>query len=155
MSDIFFFDTSALVKLYHQETGTERVEEIFARSQNSLVISELAAVELYSSLARKVRIGEISLQAQEEALKNFEEDCAHRLMIDPLSTTVLRRAKELLRRYGNTKALRSLDALQVAACLTAQMKGEVAFVCADMRLLDVGTAEGLQVLNPESPEQPA
>ena len=28
MSPVFFFDTSALTKLYHQEVGTERVETI-------------------------------------------------------------------------------------------------------------------------------
>lgn len=76
MSRAFFFDTSALIKLYHQEAGTERVEEIFGRAENSLIISELAIVELYSSVARKVRTGEISLQAQEEVVRNFEEDCA-------------------------------------------------------------------------------
>ncbi len=74
MSDTFFLDTSVLIKLYHQEPGTERVEEIFRQTESSLIISELAIVEMYSSLARKVRIGEITLQAQEEAFKNFEED---------------------------------------------------------------------------------
>jgi predicted nucleic acid-binding protein len=56
----FFLDSSALIKLYHEEPGTERVEEIFATSETSLVVSELAAVELQSALARKVRTGEIT-----------------------------------------------------------------------------------------------
>lgn len=153
MNSIFFFDTSALVKLYHQESGTGRVEEIFGQTQNSLIISELTIVELYSSLARKLRTGEITVQAQEEALRNFEEDCTQRFVINPVSSVVLQRAKELLQRHGNTKTLRSLDALQLAACLVARTSAEVVFVCADGRLVDVGTAEGLQVLNPESPDR--
>jgi len=32
----FFLDSSALIKLYHQEPGTERVEEIFAAPDTSL-----------------------------------------------------------------------------------------------------------------------
>lgn len=40
MSRSFFFDTSALIKLYHQEVGTDQVEEIFKQTENSIVISE-------------------------------------------------------------------------------------------------------------------
>ena len=96
MSRTLFFDTSALIKLYHQEAGTERVEEIFGQAENSLIISELAIVEMYSPLARKVRTGEITPQAQEEALRNFEEDCARRFVIAPLGGAVLQKAKDLL-----------------------------------------------------------
>ncbi|MBI3301597.1 MAG: type II toxin-antitoxin system VapC family toxin, partial [Deltaproteobacteria bacterium] len=125
-------------------------EEIFGQTENSIIISELAVVELYSSLVRKVRTGEISLQAQEEAVRNFEEDCAQRFVIDPLGSAVLQKVKELLQRYGNTKALRSLDSLQLAAGLVARARGELVFVCADGRLLGVAAAEGVQILNPES-----
>jgi predicted nucleic acid-binding protein len=60
VSASFYLDTSALVKLYHQEAGTERMEELFAQQDNILIISELAVVEFYATLARKVRIGEIT-----------------------------------------------------------------------------------------------
>ena len=150
MSQTFFFDTSALIKLYHQEVGTEHVERIFGQTENPIVISELAIVEVYSSLARKVRTQEISLHAQEEASENFAKDCTQRFVIEPLGSAVLQKAKELLQRYGNTKALRSLDALQLAAGLVARAREELIFVCVDSRLLDVAAAEGLQILNPET-----
>ena len=92
MSRTFFLDTSALIKLYHQEAGTERVEEIFRQAEDSLIISELAIVELYTSFARKVRTGEVTLQAQEEALRNFEDDCAQRFVIEPLGSAILHMA---------------------------------------------------------------
>lgn len=149
MSHTFFFDTSALIKLYHQEPGTEWVEESFGQMENVIHISELAIVELYSALARKVRTGEITPHAQMEALRNFEEDCTQRFIIELLGSSVVQKAKELLQKYGNTKALRSLDALQLGAYLIIRAKEEIVFVCADARLLDIGRLEGFEGLNPE------
>jgi uncharacterized protein len=146
----FFLDTSALIKLYHQEVGTERVEEIFEQTENTLVISELAVVEFYSSLARRVRMREITPEAQAEAIQNLDKDCVQRFVVDPLGSLVLQRAKDLLRKYGNSKSLRSLDALQLAGCLVALTRGELTFVSADSRLVDIAQLEGLLTLNPES-----
>ena len=81
MSTPYYLDTSALVKLYHQEAGTDQVEARFRQSENSLIISELAVVELYSTVARKVRTGEISEEAYEEVLKNFDDDCKWRQLV--------------------------------------------------------------------------
>jgi hypothetical protein len=98
-----------------------------------------------------VRTKEISLQAQEETIENFEQDRAQRFVIEPLGSAILQKAKELLQRHGNTKALRSLDALQLAAGLAARAREELVFVCVDGRLLGIAAAEGLQTLNPETP----
>lgn len=151
MSRSFFLDTSALIKLYHQEIGTEQVEAIFQQEEDPLLISELAIVELYSTFARKVRTEEISLQAQKEAQQNFEEDRVQRFIVHPLGSVIIQRAKELIQKHGNTKALRSLDSLQLGTCLAVRAGDDLAFVCADTRLLDVAKLEGLQVLNPEAP----
>ena len=37
---LYFFDTSALVKRYHQELGSQRVNAIFDNQDNTLIISE-------------------------------------------------------------------------------------------------------------------
>ncbi|NOT54243.1 MAG: type II toxin-antitoxin system VapC family toxin [Deltaproteobacteria bacterium] len=153
MSQTFFFDTSALIKLYHQEAGTDRTAAIFQRPEWVLFISELATVELYAALARKVRMREISAEAQQEAYRNFEDDCRHRFVIQPLTGMVVQKAKNLVRQYGNTKALRSLDSLQLAACLVAQTSKDWTFTCADSRLLEVAQEEELQILNPEDPQE--
>ena len=152
MTGTFFLDSSALIKLYHQEPGTERVEEIFTASETSLIISELAVVELHSALARKIRTGEITLQAEEEVVRNFEKDCADRFVIEPLTSAVVKQAKELLTKHGHQKALRSLDALQMASFTIVRARDEeVVFVCADGRLCDIVKAEGYAALNPENP----
>jgi len=150
VSRSFFLDTSALIKLYHQEIGTEQVEAIFQQEDNLLLISEFAGVELYSTFARKVRTKEISLQAQKEAQQNFEEDCVQRFVVHPLGSAIIQRAKELIQKHGNTKALRSLDSLHLGTCLMVQTGDDPVFVCADTRLLEVAKLEGLQVLNPEA-----
>ncbi len=151
MNSRFFLDTSAFLKLYHEEVGTAQMDEIFRQPENVLLISELTVVELHSSLARKVRTKEISPTAQAEALKNFGEDCTQRFIVEPLHSLVIQNAKKLLLTYGNTKALRSLDALQLGAFLTAQAREALTFVCADERLVDVARVAGLQTLNPEYP----
>jgi len=56
----FLFDTSALVKRYHVEAGSDKVDEIFEDSDNILIISELALVEVTSALLRKRNRGEIT-----------------------------------------------------------------------------------------------
>ena len=61
----------------------------------------------------------------------------------------MQKAKELLQTYGSTRALRSLDALQLGACLIVQSRGDVVFVCADTPLGELGRLAGLIVFNPE------
>ena len=148
MSARFFLDSSALIKLYHQEVGTERLEEMFA-TDASLVISELAVVELHSALARKVRTGEIPVDSCEQVARNFDQDCADRFDIEPLTSAVVQQAKELLNKHGRQRALRSLDALQLASFAIVRASEEAIFVCADGHLCEIVRLEGFSVLNPE------
>ena len=61
------------------------------------------------------------------------EDCYQRFVVAPLGSSVIQKAKELLQTYGHTKALRTLDALHLGACLSALPRGELVFVSADAR----------------------
>lgn len=45
----YFLDTSALVKIYHKETGTEKVLNIY-EDKNDIVIWELSKVEFISTI---------------------------------------------------------------------------------------------------------
>jgi len=56
----FFFDTSVLVKFFHEEEGTERVTELMRGVQNEVWVLDLARVEFTSALFRKYRAKEIS-----------------------------------------------------------------------------------------------
>ena len=63
-----------------------------------------------------------------------------------LSSATMNEAAQLIGEYP----LRALDALQLAACLIAHNGPYpmTAFICADIRLLDAATQEGLDILNP-------
>src|SRR5262249_28870592 len=54
MSGIFF-DTSALVKHYHTEVGSDEVDRLWNDPANSLFVSRLSAPEIVSAFAGKVR----------------------------------------------------------------------------------------------------
>jgi predicted nucleic acid-binding protein len=41
----FYFDTSALVKLFHEEEGSQTVTRIINSNDNEIWISELARIE--------------------------------------------------------------------------------------------------------------
>ena len=50
----YFFDTSAAVKLYHQETGSDRVFPLY-RDGEAIVISEFSKVEFLIYCSQKVQ----------------------------------------------------------------------------------------------------
>lgn len=56
-----FLDTSSLFKLYHKETGTTELEELFLTAKiTTIYLSEIAKIEFASTLWKKVRTKEIS-----------------------------------------------------------------------------------------------
>ena len=72
-----FLDTSSLCKLYHQETGTEELEEVFSQVKiTHIYLSEIAKVEFTSTVWKKVRTKEITKEQAEVTLELFESDFA-------------------------------------------------------------------------------
>lgn len=99
----YYFDTSALVKLYHDELNTSVVEEIFSNEENQIFISEIACIELYSSLYRLRRMNQISEDVLNAAIASFEDDCAYRLAIQVVTSLNVEQAKAIIKRYGHSK----------------------------------------------------
>ena len=50
----YFLDTSSLVKIYHRESGTDLVLDIY-RGDGKIGISELSKVEFVTTIQRKYR----------------------------------------------------------------------------------------------------
>ncbi len=69
----FFFDSSALAKRYHVESGTAAVLAIFDLEESRIFVSRLSLVEIRSAFAIKVRPGAIE-QADVEALQIMVND---------------------------------------------------------------------------------
>lgn len=56
----YYFDTSALVRYYHIEPGSAKVEAIIRDPGATHVLSWLTVLETQSAFAMKVRTGEIA-----------------------------------------------------------------------------------------------
>ena len=56
----YFFDTSALVKRYHPEPGTQVVLAMFGERGATIRVSRLALVECVSAFCVKVRSGHLT-----------------------------------------------------------------------------------------------
>jgi predicted nucleic acid-binding protein len=132
----YFFDTSALAKLYRQEAGSDFVDRLISERGSRHLISRLTLVEMESVFALKVRMGEIDRQAAVMARRRLEADLGRqRLLMAAVDDGHFIDARQLLIRYGAVEALRTLDALQLAVALRLKRTGLVnVFVAADQRL---------------------
>jgi uncharacterized protein len=149
----YFFDTSALVKRYHTELGSAKVDLILGESASRFSISRLTLTEVPSVFARKVRTGEIA-EAQFDGLRpRFYADVRnHTLIPVRILNATFNSAGELIAKHGKTRQVFTLDAIQLATALSVQQPAAVEhFVCADQRLCEIASREGLSVINPAVP----
>jgi len=139
-----FFDTSALVKYFHPETGTEQVTALIQDEANTVWLSELARVEFCSALFRRFRARELDEKQLATALAGFDETLAN-FQVQALGSPMTEEAERLLRKYGKTEGLRTLDALHLASfSLLAEKDWQ--FVAADTVLCHVAQREGFGIL---------
>ena len=143
---ILFFDTSALVKFFHIEEGTEIVTELLNNQENEIWVLELVKMEFISALHRRFRNKEINEEMLAEATKGFEEELS-RFNIEPLSQIVVKEGEELLKKYGKEYGLRTLDALHIG-CYSLISEEDWSFVSTDGNLCAVAEFMGQKVINP-------
>ena len=142
-----YFDTSGFLKFYIEEGGSDIVQALFEDiGNNTIIVSEITILESRSAIRRREREGSISAEQAANVLGQINEDIEERILVRSLSSETMNEAVRLIDAYP----LRTLDALQLAACLTAHNGAYpmTAFVCADIRLLDAAIEEGLDILNP-------
>lgn len=135
-----FLDTSSLIKLYHTEPDSAQLRQQ-VQPTDEVVVSGLTRVEMYSAFGRKLRRGDLPTGLAQTGLRLFEQDWLN-FQVVALDAKCLEEASHLLQRYTSL-ALRSLDAIQLAAALAA---GKLdTFFTHDQRLRDAALAEGLPV----------
>lgn len=146
----YFLETSALVKLYVRESGTERVLALANRTtENRLAILALTQMELRSAVRRRERNGEIPPLVATQLLETFERHLETRFDSQMINDFVLDVASALVDRH----ALRAHDAVQLAGYVGLRSSAgtdEPVFVCSDLALLTAARQEGLPVLDPTS-----
>jgi predicted nucleic acid-binding protein len=142
----YFFDTSALVKLYHNEKGSDKVLGIY-KSRDKITISELARVEFYSTIYRKYRDEEIELKTLNILLKKFDSDSEDRYEVLNFSPGVTEQAQDFISKFGKSRGIRTLDSIQLSFFEFYCEKGDV-FVCADVKLVKIAKEAQKKVLEP-------
>lgn len=150
-----FWDTSALVKHYHPELGTPKVDALLQTPGLDHVISRPRVTETFSVFAGKVRAGLVTQVEFAKLCRRFLADARGKLFwVARLLVAHHKEAERLLRTYGPQagQGIRTLDALQLAVALDLRNKGVIdMLVSSDVRLLTVAQAEGLPIINPEQP----
>jgi uncharacterized protein len=147
---LYYLETSALVKLYVYELGTERLLELTASdSGHRFVILSLAQVEFRAAIRRRQRNDGIPGYAADEVIESFRRHSEGKFIIQSFSDSALDIALSLVDSY----ALKGYDAMQLAGYLMLRsISGaeEPIFVCADRALLSAARNEGCPVLDPTS-----
>ena len=145
---ILFSDTSALVKLYIAEPGSERMREAATRGE-PVAASVLAFAEIHVTFARRRR-EELLLATELEQLRLGFADDWEKLTQIPIGAAVLNLVPGLCGRYP----LRGADAVHLASALLLHEEGlQVIFACSDRTLLGAAAAEGLATFDPASEER--
>ena len=131
-----FFDTSAFVKRYVREAGTDAILEWCDRA-TEIGLSGIALAEIISAFCRLRREGQITdleYQQLKSLLLNDIEDIA----ICDLTPAVLARAVSSL----ETNVLRGMDAIHIGSAVALQAD---VFVSADQRQRNAAACAGLRV----------
>jgi hypothetical protein len=140
---IRFLDSSALVKRYVREPGSDVVARLF-RSSSKLAASSLAAFEVAAALFKRARAGDVSTELARKHAARVAADLDEMHVVEA-RRPVLDLATELVSR----RALRAYDAVQLASAMRLARAAGVAvtFVCADEALTAAALAEGIRGLH--------
>ena len=140
-----YLDTSALIKRFVTEKGSELVQAIVIR-ETPVATAKIAYAEVYAGLARKHREGHLSATGYGLACRQFGIDWDADVRVD-LRDEILFLARDLIQRHP----LKGFDGIHLASALSLKnaLDEENVLVAADNRLLRAARTEGLQTLNVE------
>lgn len=114
----------------------------------------MSLVEFESVLAIKVRTGVLDTTGRTIALRRFRADIARNRIIvgPPIEEKHFQSAARLLRVHGVDRALRTLDAIQLAVALDLRQAAWISvLVSSDQRLCVVAEVCGCSAIDPANP----
>ena len=154
---VYFLDSSALVKRYISETGSDWVLGLFDLSLNNEVfIAAITSVEIIAAITRRclrgTRSGSISITDATLTRNQFKSDLEKDYQIVEITENIINSAMVL----SETYSLRGYDAIQLAVgravntiCIANGLT-PITFVSADNELNTAVISEGLMIENPNS-----
>ena len=136
---MIYFDTSALIKLFVLEKGSEDAQRL-SRDHVPVATATIAYTEMYSGFNRRKRERHLSARQYTSLSRRFEEHWTTYIRIE-FTGEVLALGKVLLERYP----LRAFDAIHLASAVSLQKGTQepLQFAAADIRLLNAASAEHL------------
>jgi predicted nucleic acid-binding protein len=154
---VYFFDSSALIKRYINETGTAWVQSLTdAASGHEIYIARVTTVEVVAAVTRRARGGGLEVNLATAVIAQFRTDAAQDYRIIELTPAVAGRAMTVAEVYG----LCGYDAVQLALAL--EVYGRLlalglldsnftyTFVSADMDLNAAAAGEGMTAEDPNT-----
>ncbi len=142
----YYWDTSALLKLYVAEDDSDYFIGLIARTDQAIVCSAISAVEILCALYRKESNRELKPGSARAALQRFQADStAGRLVAVPYGEDVIDAAAKIVREAylgAQPVTLRSMDAIHVAS---AMVVGSKTMVVTDARFRDVALMAKIRV----------
>lgn len=149
----YFFDSSAMVKRYAKEKGTNFVLSLMKPSAKNLIyVARITEVEVCSALSRRRKGRTLTDDYATRAIARYKRNFVGRFFHIVLTENVFNEALRL----ADTHALRGYDSIQLACALLtnqdrlAKKLPALFFVSADDALNKVAQAEGLSVENPNN-----
>lgn len=135
-----YFDSSALVKVYVQESGRAAVLRLLR--QHEVIASAILLVEIRGALRRRAAENVIESSRLPSALQQFAKDRAQWNLL-AVSTEILERAEQLVASH----TVRTLDAIHIASAqeFAGRLQAHLPFISADQRQIEAAAAAGLMV----------
>jgi len=136
-----YFDTSAWLKLYVRENGSEEARNL-ARNYH-LLSSALLLTESFAALSGKRIIGEMDDKKFNRLVRTMKADSRYVEIIN-ISDAVLDKSQEIVL----NSAARTLDAIHIASALIFQSMAEipVTFITSDRKQYEVAKEKGLRAV---------
>ena len=143
---MLYLDTSALLKLYLREQGSEWVQDQVAAQSDSLPVWELQEAELTNALRLKVFWRDITAAQADGQLAHFRSRNERGQYVFPhLDRAALMERFRQLSLHSMKICTRTLDVMHVACACEIQAN---AFISFDERQCALAKLAGLQVLEP-------
>ena len=147
---VYYLDTSAILKRYRNEPGTEAIDRLFDSPQadSQFYISFLTILELTSGILRLVKGRQLSQNVADDMLARFRQDTQDTVRILPLTDAIVNGAVAVVEQHQ----LRSADAIHLATAssiFSLAPDSECVLVSSDRELLSAAGNSGMGVLNPQ------
>jgi predicted nucleic acid-binding protein len=140
---VIYLDTSAFIKLYLTEEGSDAVHDSVVSQQHPLPIWSIVELEFYNALRFKVFLRELKEEDVDRLLATYtQRKRSGQYHVPHLDPVALHESAIELTARTPTIGCRSLDVLHVAA---AGLLGVDLFVTGDGRQASLGRGEGLEV----------